>query len=661
MTPLDLALMAALLCALSGIPALSSRIPLFPGRSIACGFIAAGTVAGLAATLRILLLESRPETVEMAWRLPVGTLLFRLDPLSAFFLIPVLIVAVCISLYGCGYCVTSPDNRGESLLTFYLGLAVAAIILLLVSANGITLLFFWEAMALLVFMAMCLEHGRPEVREAGLHYLVASHVVTLSLIVLFARLSPDAGLQFPAAGSLAPTGLGAAAILLAALVGFGLKAGIMPLHVWLPSAHANAPSHVSALMSGIVLKMGIYGLLRTISFFGTPPLWWGILFLCLGIVSAVVGVLFAIGQHDIKRLLAYHSIENIGIIVMGIGVALTGLATGNRILFVLGMAGALLHVLNHALFKSLLFLGAGAVIHLSGTRDIDRMGGLARALPLTSVAFLTGAVAICGLPPLNGFVSEFLIYLGIFKGFGISSGKAAAFLALAAPALALTGGLAVACFVKVYGCAFLGEPRAPLPKPHEHRAMTGAMTILGSICIGIGVVPIMIVRLIEPVASALFPQRDALLPSIQTTAHLYGLSLGAAILFLLVILLVVFYVNRLKAIPSGETGTWDCGYAAPSTRMQYSASSFAAMLVDIFAPILRPERHEPHQTGLFPPPERFHSHVPEVVLDKGIMPFLGAIDRRFAHIRRMQNGQLNRYILYIVVALFVLLALSDFV
>ncbi|HEX9078926.1 MAG TPA: proton-conducting transporter membrane subunit [Desulfuromonadaceae bacterium] len=659
MTPLDLALTAVLLCALSGIPALSSRIPLFLGRRIAFGFISLGAMAGLAATARILLRDAPPETAEMAWRLPIAPLLFRLDPLSAFFLIPVLIVAVSISLYGCGYCTTSPDNRGESLLTFYLGAAVGAIVGILVSANGITLLFFWEAMALLVFMAMCLEHGRPEVREAGLHYLVASHVVTISLIVLFARLSPDAGLRFPATGSLAPAGT--LAVLLAALGGFGIKAGIMPLHVWLPSAHANAPSHVSALMSGIVLKMGIYGLLRTISFFGTPPLWWGILFLCLGIVSAVAGVLFAIGQHDIKRLLAYHSIENIGIIVMGIGVGVIGLASGNRILFVLGMAGALLHVLNHALFKSLLFLGAGAVIHLSGTRDIDRMGGLARALPLTSVAFLTGAVAICGLPPLNGFVSEFLIYLGIFKGFGISAGQVAGFLALAAPALALTGGLAVACFVKVYGCTFLGEPRTTLPKPHENRAMTGAMAILGSICIGIGVWPTMIVRLIEPVTSALFPQRGAVLPSIQTTAHLYGLSLGAAVLFLLIILLVVFYANRLKAIPSGEAGTWDCGYAAPTPRMQYSASSFAATLVSIFAPILRPERHEPHMAGLFPPPARFQSHVPEVVLDKGIMPLLGAIDRRFAPIRRLQNGQLNRYILYIVVALFALLALSDFV
>jgi hydrogenase-4 component B len=261
---------------------------------------------------------------------------------------------------------------------------------------------------------------------------------------------------------------------------------------------------------------------------------------------------------------------------------------------------------------------------------------------------------------LNGFVSEFLIYLGIFKGFGVASGKTAAFLALAAPALALTGGLAVACFVKVYGCVFLGQPRAPLPSPHENAAMSGAMAILAGICIGIGVVPTCIVRLIEPVVAGIYPQQSALLPSILTTAHLYGISVSAAILFLVVILLVVFYVNRLKAVPSGETGTWDCGYAAPSASMQYSASSFAGILVGIFSGILRTERHEPHIHGLFPAPSRFHSHVPEVVLDKGIIPLFAAIDRRLAHIRRMQNGQLNRYILYIVVAVIVLLALSDF-
>jgi len=660
MTALELALAAAMLCAISGIPALSARVPLFTGRRIACILMSGGAAAGLASAGKLLLLDGTVETFEMAWQLPVGEMLFRLDHLSAFFLVPVLIVAVCISLYTCGYCSTTPDNRGEALLTFYFGLVIAAIILLLLSASGITLLIFWEIMALMVYLAMCLEHGRPEVREAGLQYLVASHVTTLLMIVLFSLIAQYGGQSFPAGGSLTPGTPAATAIFLTALVAFGMKAGIMPLHTWLPTAHANAPSHISAVMSGIVIKMGIYGLLRTISFFSTPPLWWGILLLCLGTTSAVVGVLFAIGQHDIKRLLAYHSIENIGIIIMGSGAALIGLTTGNSILFVLGMAGALLHVLNHALFKSLLFLGAGAVIHIAGTRDIDRMGGLSRSLPLTSLAFLTGAVAICGLPPLNGFVSELLIYLGIFKGFGTTTGTAAAFLGTAAPLLALTGGLALACFVKVYGGVFLGEPRSPLSEPHESRAMTSAMAILAGLCILIGLLPFAAVRLLEPVLAGLYPGHGVTLPSIQETAHLYGLSLAAAILILLTCLLAAWYLGRLKARPTGETGTWDCGYAAPASSMQYTASSFAEMLVGIFGGILRPERHAPDIKGLFPGRSAFESHVPEVVLEKGILPFLAATDRRLAMIRRLQNGQLNHYILYIFVALIILLALSDF-
>ncbi|MBK5275842.1 MAG: hydrogenase [Desulfuromonadales bacterium] len=660
MTALEFALSAALLCAVSGVPSLFAHIPLFLGRKIACILIALGAAAGLAASGELLLHSGQVETIEMAWQLPVSAMFFRLDPLSAFFLIPVLIVAFCIALYACGYCSTSPENRAESILTFYLGLAVSAIILLLLSANGITLLIFWEIMALLVYLAMCLEHGRQEVREAGLQYLVASHVTTLLMMVLFSLISSYGGQSFPAGGSLDSASPAAVAIFLTALVAFGMKAGIMPLHIWLPTAHANAPSHISAIMSGIVLKMGIYGLLRVISFYSTPPLWWGVLLLCLGIVSAVVGVLFAIGQHDIKRLLAYHSIENIGIIVMGIGVALIGLTTGSSILYVLGMAGALLHVLNHALFKSLLFLGAGAIIHVACTRDIDRMGGLSRTLPLTSLAFLTGAVAICGLPPLNGFVSEFLIYLGIFKGFGTTTGEAAAFMALAAPLLALTGGLALACFVKVYGSVFLGAARSELPDPHESPFMTAAMAVLAGLCILIGVLPWAVVRLLEQVISSICPQHGTPLPSIRSTAHLYGLSIAAVILILLFTLLAIWYARRLASKPTGESGTWDCGYAAPAPSMQYTASSFAEMLVGIFGAILRPERHAPEVKGLFPGRSTFESHVPEVVLDKGILPFFALIDRRLAMIRRLQNGQLNHYILYIFVALIVLLGLSDF-
>ena len=283
----------------------------------------------------------------------------------------------------------------------------------------------------------------------------------------------------------------ATAIFVLALVGFGLKAGIMPLHVWLPGAHANAPSHVSAIMSGVMIKMGIYGLVRVLVLLPTPPLAWGYVLLGLGVVSGVLGVAFAVGQHDLKRLLAYHSIENIGIIVIGLGLALIGRTLDRADWIVLGLGGALLHVWNHALFKSLLFLSAGSVIHATGTREIDRLGGLAKAMPRTSLAFLVGAVAICGLPPLNGFVSELLIYLGLFGTLGIGEGGACPMAAFAAPALALIGGLAVACFVKVFGVVFLGTARSEDAR-HAHESawsMLGPMGVLMGCCLFIGLFP----------------------------------------------------------------------------------------------------------------------------------------------------------------------------
>jgi hydrogenase-4 component B len=660
MMPLQLSLIAALLCFLSGIPALLSVVSVKQGRKLAFYLISMATVCGLCAVILHLFVTGQFEMIETIWKSPFGSLQFRLDSLSAFFMIPVLLVGFSISLYNCGYTSPSANNRAESLLIFYFGIIISSIIMLLLAASGATMLIFWEVMALSVFFAMCMEHGRQEVIEAGLQYLVASHVTVLVLIMMYSLLGQNGVTVFPAPGAMDASSASATAVMLLALAGFGLKAGIMPLHVWLPAAHANAPSTVSAFMSGIILKMGIYGLLRTLSFFGTPPLWWGVLLLVLGVISAVAGVLFAIGQHDLKRLLAYHSIENIGIIVMGIGIALIGLSCENRILFVLGMAGALLHVLNHALFKSLLFLAAGAVIHTVGTRDMDRMGGLSRALPLTSVAFLAGAVAICGLPPLNGFVSELLIYLGIFNGFGLASGNVASVMALAAVALALTGGLAVACFVKVFGSVFLGSARTILPAPHENRSMSVAMAVLAALCTLIGVLPFFVVRLLEPVVQSLFPQQGVLLPSIQTTAGVYGISVMAALLILTVVVLFVYYINRLKSTPVSSSVTWDCGYAAPTSSMQYTASSFAEMLVRIFSGILRPEYKTPSLTGLFPEQGSFHSHVPEVTLDRGIIPFMLAVDRRLSSVRRLQSGQLNRYLMYIFVALIILLTISHY-
>ncbi|MGH7137887.1 MAG: proton-conducting transporter membrane subunit [Pirellulales bacterium] len=384
----------------------------------------------------------------------------------------------------------------------------AGMALLVIARNSVVFLFGWEIMALSAYFLVTTEDHDKEVREAGWLYLVAAHVATLCLVGLFAVLRAAGG-SF-ALAPLAPDRLSpgmATAIFALALVGFGFKAGIMPLHVWLPSAHAAAPSHVSAIMSGVLIKMGIYGLVRVTSLVPNPPLVWGGTLLGLGAVSGVLGVAFAIGQHDIKRLLAYHSIENIGIIVMGLGLALIGRSLGRADWIVLGLAGSLLHVWNHALFKALLFLSAGSVIHATHTREIDHLGGLAKTMPATALGFLVGAVAICGLPPLNGFVSELLIYLGLFGTLGNGAGASLPAAALAAPALALIGALAVACFVKVYGAVFLGTARSEHAQ-HAHEsppAMIGPMGILAGCCFLIGLLPPLIAPMLASAVAAWDP------------------------------------------------------------------------------------------------------------------------------------------------------------
>ncbi|HET9753458.1 MAG TPA: proton-conducting transporter membrane subunit, partial [Myxococcales bacterium] len=440
-----------------------------------------------------------------------------------------------------------------------------------------------------------------------------------------------------------PTGT---AVFLLALAGFGIKAGLMPLHVWLPGAHANAPTHVSSLMSGVLIKMGIYGLARTAASVAHPPFWWGGTLLALGAVSAILGVAFAIGQHDVKRLLAYHSVENIGIIGMGLGLALIGRAVGRPELVLLGLAGALLHVWNHGLFKALLFLAAGAVIHSTGTRDLDRLGGLLRRMPATALLFLLGAVAICGLPPLNGFVSELFLYMGFFRAAVEPTGRWWIPTAFAAPALALVGALAVACFTKVFGAAFLGEPRSG-DALHAHEpgaAMLGPMIALAACCAAIGLAPALVAPVLDSAAAAFGVQgRLASAVPLGRIAFAGGLLLAT--------LALVGFVLAVRVRRAGAGPTWDCGYAVPTARMQYTSSSFAQMLVGMFSFALHPEEHAPRVAGAFPGPAAYHGEVPDAVLDRLVAPALRGAGRAFEALRFIQRGDVQAYLTYILLTL----------
>jgi hydrogenase-4 component B len=661
-SPCLLIVAAALVAALSGVPLLisppSGRVR---GQLSAIALMLIAACTGLTGAI-LTLLSAASETYQLFWSLPFGRAEIGIDPLSAWFLLPIFLIPGCAALYARGYWPAESHPGNVRRMTFFFGLMTAAMAGVVLARDAVTFLFAWEIMAISAYFLVSTEDEKREVSEAGTLYLITTHIATLVLFALFSLLNLlDGSWLFPATGALDASSPLATVVFLTALFGFGIKAGIMPLHIWLPSAHANAPSHVSAALSGVILKVGIYGLVRTLFFFHSLPLWWGCIVLLLGIISGVAGVAFAIGQHDLKRLLAYHSIENIGIIAMGLGVALIGRAIGSPAMMLLGMAGALLHVLNHAVFKALLFMGAGSIIHASGTREIDLMGGLGRKLPATALLFGVGAVAICGLPPLNGFVSELLIYLGCFRGVQ-GDGSGAAMTALAAPALALIGGLAVACFVKVYGIVFLGMARTQ-EHGQGHEAgwqMLLPMGLLALICLAVGLAPALLAGLLENASRAFLPAGMPALQPLALLSPLTMVTLMALGLLTLMAALTLWYRWRLARAPRGETITWSCGYQRPAPRIQYSASSFAQMLTGLFSFVLRQESHLPAIAGPFPRASRFHSHVPEAVLELVYIPVLKRLHRRFSGVRRLQGGLLQQYMLYILLTL-VALFLCDYI
>ena len=645
-----LVLFAIALSAASGVPGAFLRRTSGAGERIAAILMTLGSAAGLAGAFAMIA-SARTELVSAPWSVPGGELAIRFDAIAGMFLAQIFLIAPLVSIYGLEYWPQAAHPGNGRKLRLFHGLLTASMGVLVIAHNAILFLMGWEGMALAAFLVLTTDDLDPEVRASGFLYFVATRIGTLSLFAMFAVLHAATGAwAFSAAQPIAAPL--ATAIFLLGLLGCSLKAGIMPMHVWLPGAHANAPSHVSAFMSGVLIKMGIYGLVRVCALFAVPPFWWGALLFGLGIASAVLGVAFALGQHDLKRLLAYHSVENIGIIVMGLGLAVIGRSVGRPELVVLGLSGALLHVWNHGLFKALLFFSAGSVVHATHTREIDSLGGLGKRMPRASLAFLVGAIAICGLPPLNGFVSELFVYLGLLRATLLES-SAGSIAAFGVPALALVGALAVACFVKVWTAVFLGVPRSDHGKDAADggRAMTLPLIVLGVSCAFIGLAPAVIAPVLDH-ATVAWGMPDAA-PAVASLAPLRWLSATGGALVLAVAAGVVLVSRRTRASEVSAAVTWDCGYAAPSRRMQYTASSFADGLVGLFAWALRPRIHGVKLATLFPRAERFESHVPDTVLDRAVLPAADRIARSLVWFRWVQHGKLQLYLLYIVVALIV--------
>lgn len=628
----------------------------------------AGCTLGAIPAVRVLA-GGTPLSLRLPWGVPYGAFFVEVDPLSAFFLLVIFTVSGVAALYGGDYLLHAygageqAGDTGRPLgpAWFFYNLLAASMAVVVIARNGILFLVAWEVMALASFFLVTLDDGDESVREAGRTYLIATHLGTAFLLALFAILGREAGSldfdRFAAIGSLAPSAAGA--LFLLGLVGFGAKAGLAPFHVWLPEAHPAAPSHVSAVMSGAMVKVGVYGLLRLLSLLDSPPLWWGWVLVAIGLLSGGTGALFALAQHDLKRLLAYSTVENVGIISIALGIGVIGLASGAPVIAVLGFAGALLHVANHALFKGLLFLGAGAVAHETGTRVIDRLGGLLRRMPATGAAFLIGAVAVCGLPPLNGFASEYLVYLGALRG-GMARAVGESLPGLAAAAgLALIGGLAAAASAKAFGIAFLGEPRTAAARDaHDPtRAMRLAMGIFAGGCVAAGFASPWMVRALAPVlatatrlpaggiAEGVGVATPSLARIVLVAAGTVGLAAALGTL-----------THRLLAVRGiARAETWGCGYARPTARMQYTGSSFVQPLSSLFRAALRTRRDAVSPAGLYPDAASFETATPDVIHERVVRPaFVGAA-RGLAKLRWLQHGRLNLYTLYIALTLLILL------
>ncbi|RPH33984.1 hydrogenase 4 subunit B, partial [bacterium] len=466
------------------------------------GFAAAtvSSVLGCIVSAAVLL-SGRTVDVGLPHVLPLGELSLHLDSLSAFFLLVISIVGTFVSLYSPGYAAHTAGAGRTGILVFLYNLFLLMMAGVVIAGDAILFLILWEVMSLTTFFLIVFDKKSSASRRAGFLYVIMTHGGTAFLVVMFLLLFASTGSfsfsTLQGAGATIPEPV-KTIIFLCALVGFGTKAGIIPLHIWLPEAHPAAPSNVSALMSGVMIKTGIYGMVRVFfGFLGPGAEWWGILVLVLAVTSSVLGVLYALMEHDLKRLLAFHSIENIGIILMGIGAAMLFSASGNHPLAALALLAGLYHVLNHAVFKGLLFLGAGSVVNATGTRNMEKLGGLVRRLPATAALFLVGSIAISALPPLNGFVSEWLTFQALLQGFTIASLAVKIAIPLTVALLALTGALAAACFVKAFGITFLGLPRSEAASAaHEPgKLMLGAMGGLAFLCFLLGIAPGLVITM----------------------------------------------------------------------------------------------------------------------------------------------------------------------
>lgn len=631
------------------------------GRLIARLIFPAGAVGALAlAATALLALGGEASTTVLPLGMPDLPFHLRLDALSAFFLLLLGAASFGISLYAAGYFRSMPGGT-LGLLAFEYHIFLAAMALVLLADDAYMFMVAWETMAISSYFLVTTDHKIPEIRSAGFIYLLVAHVGAIAILLCFGVMQAGQGdYTFATMRAHELSGTWASMAFLLALFGFGAKAGVLPLHVWLPEAHPAAPSPVSAMMSGIMLKTAIYGILRvTFDLLHTQLWWWGLLALALGLITALYGVLFATVQTDMKRLLAYSSIENIGFILSGIGLAILFHAFGNDALSALALTASLYHSLNHAFFKSLLFLATGSVLHATGERNLGRLGGLIHRMPWVAVLALIGTLSIAGIPPLNSFVSEWLLLQAFLLAPGLPQPWLNMLLPLGAAMLALAGALAAYAIVKFYGVIFLGQPReGKLAEAHD----AGWWERLGMIwmalgCVVLGLAPVYVVSQLGHVTDFLVAHKLVAGASLWLTPVAEErASYSPLILFLIILLgfLITFFtVKRLYHGRVRRGPAWDCGYPAQTSRMQDTAEGFGQPIRQIFEFFFGVVRQVPSPFDAKP---HYHGETHDQIWNLVYMPIAKLAENISALVGKMQHGRIPIYLLYTFVTLIALLA-----
>jgi len=653
----------------------------FPARPriqnlIAHGLAAVATMGGIYLGM-VGLLAPDPLAMSVSSTLPLLTFAVRLDALSSFFLLMISLVGLAASIYAVGYVTEWYGRISIGLLGSLYNAFLLSMTLVVLADNGFFFLIAWELMSLFSYFLVVTEHEKSDVRYAGLFYLIMTHIGTAFIILTFLLLFQGSGSfsfdAFRDPGHPLPDNMRTMAFVLA-LIGFGTKAGIVPLHVWLPYAHPAAPSHISALMSGVMIKTAIYALLRVyFDFFGGHfPWWWGFVVLLIGAVSALLGVMYALMEHDLKSLLAYHSVENIGIILLGIGAGMIFHSYDLDELAALGLIAGLYHTINHAVFKALLFFGAGSLLYATHTRNMEEYGGLLRRMPWTGGCFLIGAVSIAALPPTNGFVSEWLVFQSLFLSYQMPSLLMKFMLPLAAAMLALTGVLALTCFAKAFGISFLALPRSSHARHAEEVPwpMRVGMGVLSAVCIALGLAPMLVIPFLDHVSTSLIGRSiaDKMLALdgwALAPVNVEFSSLSSPVLgFLLVataalgLALVVCYGGTS---PRRYSKTWACGLNLTS-RMEYSATGFVQPIKRVFSTIYQPtvklETEFLEESRYFAKRRRFEFHIEPLFQAYFYDPLIVFVSGLADRMRIVQAGSLHLYLAYIFVTLVVLLMVA---